>query len=361
MFTKKEVDFIQDRACERITEILDALGIDYTEQSDYIQMPCPVHGGDNDRAVYWAVRTKHWVCKTRECHKDKITGPSSSIFGLVRGVMSRKTESDWSFQQAIDFIARILGLRGLALPDESAEEIEIRKLLKSAKQQKKNKNNWPLLSEVLPKLEPDTTYYPARGIPKEIIEKYHISICKESNKPFTGRAFIPLLDESGKFVLGWSGRSIYEKCQKCNSYHNPQKQCPKVSYPKWKHSKNAKLDNVLYNIWYAKRYIAKVKTAILCEGPADVWKYELSGIHNSVAILGLNISRQQRMILQNAGALTVIISLDNDEAGIIATERLREQLNAYFRVISVKPTEKDIDMMDKEEILKLVGGKINVR
>lgn len=358
MFTKQEIDFIQDRACERITEVLDVLGVHYIEQTDYIQMPCPVHGGDNDRAVYWATRTKHWVCKTRECHKDKITGPSSSIFGLVRGVMFNKTGSPWSFQQAVDFIVRTLGLRGLTLPEESAQEIEVRKLLKSNKKKNKATNGGPLLSEVLPRLDADTIYYPNRGVPKDIIEKYHISICTEPHKPFTDRAFIPLLDESGQSVIGWSGRSIYDKCSECGSYHRPGR-C--YHFAKWKHSKNTKLDNILYNIWYAKRYIRECHKAIICEGAGDVWRLEAAGIRNSVAILGLSMSKKQRLMLQNAGALTVILALDSDEPGIIASERLAEQLNQYFRVLIMKPAAKDIGDMDNQQLSsfceELIHGK----
>lgn len=109
-FNPNDIEFIQARACERIAEVFDAIGCDHIERHDYLQAACPVHGGNNDRALFWAMRSNHWQCKTRGCHEDPITGPSSSIFGLVRGAMSRKTEKIWGFQQAVLFVAQVLGL-----------------------------------------------------------------------------------------------------------------------------------------------------------------------------------------------------------------------------------------------------------
>ncbi len=109
-FSPANVMFIQNRACERINEVLDALGLDYTERHDYIQCACPVHAGDNPRGMYWLIKSNHWKCATRGCHLDPITGPSTSVFGIVRGVMSRKTETPWNFHQAVTFISQALGL-----------------------------------------------------------------------------------------------------------------------------------------------------------------------------------------------------------------------------------------------------------
>ena len=65
LYTPDQVEFVQERAAERIGEILDALGVDYIERRDYLQGPCPVHEGDNQRAWFWAFRTQHWECRTR--------------------------------------------------------------------------------------------------------------------------------------------------------------------------------------------------------------------------------------------------------------------------------------------------------
>lgn len=356
------VGFVQDRACERITEVFDAIGCDYVERHDYIQSACPVHDGENPRAVFWAIRSNHWQCKTRGCHKDPITGPSTSVFGLVRGAMSRKTGEEWDFRQAVNFVMQALGLKDCPKDTATAQDIEIAKMLKiHRKKQVSLKDRGTLLSEVIKHLRPDQVYYPNRGISPDIIAKYHISFCNTQGKPMYKRAFFPILDNKGRHVIGWSGRSIYDKCSICKMHHHPdRKSCPDPSYrgvyTKWKHSTNFRAEECLYNIWYAKPFISKTGTVILCEGPGDVWAYEAVGIRNSVALLGTSMSRQQRLMLQNAGALTIICTLDNDESGQKAMKKIEEELTHYFRIFCVTPeTVNDIGDMLNGDILSQIG------
>jgi 5S rRNA maturation endonuclease (ribonuclease M5) len=358
----QEVDFIQARACERITEILDALGCNYIERHDYLHLACPVHGGDNDRAVFWAIRSSHFSCKTRGCQLDPITGPSSSIFGLVRGAMTRKTGKEWGFLQAVNFVAQVLGLEKCGVNEATAQDIEIAGIIK---QHKKKRPIVPgqgvPLAKVVSQLKSDQVYYPRRGVSPENIAKYHISFCDTKGKPMYKRAFFPVLDLTGRNVVGWSGRSIYDKCVECKMYHHPRRaSCPDPKYSgmytKWKHSKDFHGERHLYNIWYAKPFISKLGTAILCEGPGDVWALEAMGIRNSVALLGSSMSREQRLILQNAGALTIVCALDNDDAGRKAMKRLEEDLKHYFRVFCVMPdAENDIGDMLPDDIAEKIG------
>jgi DNA primase len=325
-------------------------------------MACPVHGGDNCRAVFWAIKSNHWQCKTRGCHRDPVTGPSNSVFGLVRGAMSRKTEKQWSFQQAVNFVAQTLGLSEFNQNATTAQDVEIAKIIKQHKKRQiaTRKKGIPLAT-VVSQLKPDQVYYPNRGVSPEIIAKYHISFCNTKNKSMYKRAFFPILDITGRYVVGWSGRSIYDKCPKCGMHHHPERlSCPDSQYSglytKWKHSKDFHGESCLYNIWYAKPFISKTGTAILCEGPGDVWAYEMAGIRNSVALLGLNMSRQQRLMLQNTGALTIICTVDNDEAGKRAMVKLEQDLTHYFRVFCITPDDvKDIGEMLPDDIAEKIG------
>lgn len=361
-FNTTSIAFIQDRACERVAEVFDALGIDYIERHDYLQAACPVHDGDNQRGMFWAIRSNHWQCKTRGCHTNIITGPSTSIFGLVRGTMTTKTNRQWGFQETVNFVAQALGLEKCNLDNATAQDIEIAKIIKRhRKKQSSIVGKGPPLSTMIGHLKADQVYYPNRGVPPEIIAKYHISFCNKQGKPMYKRAFFPILDTTGRYISGWSGRSIYEKCTKCRMHHHPERtECPldqyRGVYTKWKHSKNFRGELCLYNIWYAKPFISKTGTVILCEGPGDVWAYETAGIKNSVALLGLSMSRQQRLILQNAGALTIICTFDNDDAGKEAMEKLENELTHYFRVFCVTPdSAKDIGDMFAKDISEKIG------
>lgn len=347
-----DIEYIQDRACDRIYEIFDAMGIEYTERRDYLQAACPVHGGDNDRGMFWAMRSSHWQCKTRYCHKEPITGPSNSIFGLVRGAMSRKTGSEWSFPKAVSFVAEVLGLTNVHEDDTSSQDMEISKAIKHYRRRKPTATTGGTpLSEVIRHLRADQVYYPRRGVSQEIIDKYYISMCTAKGKPMYQRAFFPILDATGRYVVGWSGRSIHDQCSQCKLYHPlDHTTCPgkhhSGMYTKWRHSQGLKKDACLYNLCHSKPFISRTGTAIVCEGPGDVWAYEAAGIRNSVSILGLSMSRQQRLMLQNAGALTIVFTFDNDTAGIKAMTKLEQDLMHYFRVFCIKPDdEHDIGEM----------------
>ncbi len=360
-FNKQEVEFIQQRSCERITEIFDAIGCDYVEQRDYLHSACPVHGGDNQRAMFFAIRSRHWQCKTRGCHMDPITGPSTSVFGLVRGAMSCKTKKEWGFMQAVNFISQVLGLEECSIDKGTAQDMEIAKIVRQHRKKQVIQGCGTPLSTMIPHLSSDQVYYPNRGVPPEIIAKYHVSFCNTKGKPMYKRAFFPILDVTGRYILGWSGRSIYDECGECGMHHHPQRsECPDPKYrgvyTKWRHSKDFHGELCLYNIWHAKYFISKLATAIICEGPGDIWALEAAGVHNGVALLGTSLSRQQRLLLQNAGTLTVVLALDNDDAGKKAMEKLQKDLIHYFRVFHVTLGDtNDIGEMLPDDIAKQIG------
>ncbi len=362
-FNFNEISYIQDRACERITEILNALGIEFTERHDYLQFRCPCHNGDNERSVYWAISTNHWKCMTHHCEKDKISGKSSSIFGLIRGDISNKINKPFYFDQTVLFTAKVLGLCDIKMDNITQEDIEINKIIKQHKKRKINKpdSNSILLSDIVSKFNKDDIYYPKRGVTQEIINKYHISYCEEKGKRFNQRAFFPILDSTGKYIVGFSARSIWDKCKICNCYHNPKYTCPgknkRKLYEKWIHSKGLKSEKHLYNYWFAKYHISKSGTAIICESPGNVWALEMAGINNGVAIMGSSMSKIQRQLLQKAGALTLILILDNDKAGKEATKKIVDELNYYFRVISIIPENvNDVAEMNRSDIINKIGS-----
>jgi len=169
------------------------------------------------------------------------------------------------------------------------------------------------------------------------------------------------MDESGKFVVGYSARSINEECPECGYHHSPKYSCPakeiRPLYAKWIHSKGFKSEKYLYNYWYAKYHISKSGVAIVCEGPGNVWALEMSGINNGVAIMGASMSKTQRQLLQKAGALTLILLLDNDPTGENSTNKIVDELNYYFRVIPISlETVNDVAEMEKKEIVDKIGS-----
>jgi len=361
-FNVKEIECLEESANEKIKDILDALEIEYVEGSEYLKFKCGIHNGDNQFSAYWSLTTNHFRCMTKLCHDMPITGKSKSIFGLVRGILSNKYNRKISFQESANFIADFLGKSEIRLEDYCNENKELNNIIK--KHESKNKKNTESLSKLSSMsklLNQDNIYYPRRGVTREIIQKYNISVCNNRGKFFYDRALFPVLDETGMFVAGWSGRTLYEKCKECEKFHKFNIACNRFNVPKWLHSKGFKKEKYLYNYNFAKSYIKKSGVAIVCESPGNCWAYEMAGIHNSVAIMGLSMSEAQRKLLQKTGALTIILTLDNDKnkSGKIASEKIIEDLEYYFNIIPIIPTEKnDIAEMKSEEIRSMVQNII---
>lgn len=361
-----QINLLQDLAASRVQEVLLAMGVEFQTEHHFLTGPCPVHDGDNPRGWFWAFRTQSWRCNTNGCHTTTVTGPSSSLFGLVRGVMSMKTNRQWSFAESVQFVQQALGISEIPDTPVSAEERLIAKTILESRQRLREEavgQSYPL-ADFIELMDPDQWYYPQRGYREETLRRYHVSYCGNRHKPFYQRAYFPILDSSGIYIVGWSARSIWEKCRSCEQYHDPcMVVCPesKPRYAKWRHSYGFRAERYLYNLWHAARHINKTQTAILVEGPGDVWAMEEAGIRNSVAIMGLNVSDYQNRLLQKAGALTLVLLCDNDESGQAGAKRLSEGLSLFFRVhIFSLHGGKDVGSMDRQAIREELSSVINL-
>jgi hypothetical protein len=145
---------------------------------------------------------------------------------------------------------------------------------------------------------------------------------------FRGRLIVPIFDASGKKVLGFGGRIL-----------PPPDQTPAASdfkAPKYLNSPESVIfqkSSILFNEHMARDAVRKSQVApgdktrgvILVEGYMDAIALWGIGVKEVVASMGTAISSDQ---LASVAKLTgspggrVILCLDNDEAGLIAVERL---------------------------------------
>ena len=173
-----------------------------------------------------------------------------------------------------------------------------------------------------------------------------MGLCNRAGKEMYNRVVVPIYDHKHQYMVGCSGRSIFEKCTICSSFHNPEEKCPSEDktrfYSKWKHSATLQSQNHLYNIWFAKKDILESNTVILVESPGNVWRLEEAGIHNSVAIFGSSLSDRQKMILDASGAMTIITMMDNDEAGKKASETIRQKCCKTYNVKDIEFPAQDV-------------------
>lgn len=328
-------------------ELLDILEMTYFSSSSEVRSVCPIHHGDNCIAWSWSFYHSSWRCWTRNCHYEWGT----DVIGLVKGI------KQCSFKEAITFLDKFMKKPVIINKNEISRRIET-----STFSQKDTIKRIPL-HEVMSRMKLDDQYYVNRGLSPETIQKYNIGICNNKNKKFYKRAVIPVLHEDGHQVVGFTARSIFEQCDKCKGYHDPDyRYCPSKPqiFSKWKHSVGFARNDFLYNYWFSKYHIQKFKTAILVEGPGDCFALEQAGIHNSVGLFGLSISSKQKSLLQKAGAVHVILCMDNDDAGRKASAALTDTLSYYFKVSTTLLCAKDIGEMEPEAIRSSLCCPINL-
>lgn len=365
-----------DDICDNIENLLQSFDIDYRVNHKMITMCCPIHEGDNPSAVNLYPDGDsyrgNWKCRTHNCEKIF----KGSVLGFIRGVISNK-KYGWrkqgddicSFKEAIEFATSFI--------NKDLSDIKISKIEREKKQfacvvnyfnaQEIFNDSQIKREHIISSLQIPAEYYLNRQ-PKfsaEVLKKYDVGLCTNHNKEMSSRVVVPIYDQDYKYMVGCSGRSIFEKCDKCKSYHDHSLTCPdendRWKHCKWKHSAGFKSQNYLYNMWFAKDYILKSSTAILVESPGNVWRLEENNIHNAVAIFGSSLSDSQKMLLDSSGAMNLVVLMDNDEAGKKAAEQIKNKCQNTYRIFIPKISKPDVGDMTPAEIekeIKSVLGKI---
>ena len=342
-----------------VAQNIDALYTYFNADQSYkndslITSSCFIHGGDNITALnlyYNADIRVHYKCRTHQC--EDIFG--SSLISLVRGALSKKKynwkiegDKEASFNETVEFLLNFtkqdfgkISTDNISLNEDKLKFSSLINNFTTPETSQKDAINADLYRS---KVEIPAVYYLQRGYSIEILDKYDIGTCNRPKKFLYERAVVPIYDDLGEKILGFTGRSIHSQCTKCNQYHNPEKKCH--VFPKWKHTKGFKKENCLYNYWYAKKHIQKTGVIVIVESPGNVWRLEEAGIHNSVAIFGAHLSQNQKNIIDSSGALSIVCLLDNDEAGKKGAKKIYEQCSKMYRLYFPTFKANDIGEMN---------------
>lgn len=369
-YNQQQLKYISDQLCDRIEDLLAVLHVDYKIYDKMITMACPIHGGDNMGAcnLYYVGDSYrgNWKCRTHNCEEVF----KSSIIGFIRGCLSHRrfkwessNDKTCSFGETMQFVSQFLGnnINMDSLPKLDAKTQDknnfvnsIRYITETTKNLEDNKITKDYL---VSKIEIPSKYFIERGFSKTILSNYYVGECKDPSKEMYQRAVVPIFDDSGEYVIGCSGRSIFEKCTKCKFHHPQNSECPSQAelwkYSKWRHSAGFRSGDYVYNIWNAKTHIAKNNTVILVESPGNVWRLEEAGIHNAVAIFGTSFSDRQKMILDCSGAMNIITIMDNDDAGKQAQEKIYLKCRRTYNVSHINISVNDVASMSIEDIKQL--------
>lgn len=369
-YNQNKLKIICDKLCDRIDDLINILNLSELKHNGKMLVgPCPVHQGDNASAFNLYPEGEYyrgnWKCRTHNC--DKIF--KGSIIGFIRGVLSNQ-KYGWSkdgdqavsFDDTIEFIESFLGseIDKIKISRTQLEKNKFANIIKNIVQLKENKQDNKITRNIIRKsLIMPCDYFLQRNFQEDILNRYDVGLCDKADKEMYNRAVVPIYDHDHKYMVGCTGRSIFNKCDICSCYHDSKEMCPKEidawKYCKWRHSKDFKSQNYLYNFWFAKKYIQESNKVILVESPGNVWRLEESGIHNAVAMFGSSLSDRQKIILDGSGAMTIITIMDNDEAGKNAAKSISLKCKNTYNIINIDINEKnDVADMTTEEINTLI-------
>ena len=337
-------------------QIYEYFGIKRSYKNEIlIKSVCPIHGGDNPTALnlYYNGDFKvHYKCRTHQC--EEIFG--NDFIGFIRGALSR-VKYNWeggndktaSFSEAVEFLLKFLDedFETLAAENVNVEKMKFGSMVNSLDYTPAIKGSITR-EQYRDRVEVPARYYLERGFSEEVLNDYDVGYCDNPRKPMFRRAVVPIYDNDYKYIVGCTGRSIFNKCGDCNHYHAPFEQCG--HFPKWLHSKGFQKEKWLYNYWKAKDSILKTGVALIVESPGNVWRLAEAGITNVVAIFGTAFNNGQKHLLDQSGALSLVCLMDNDEAGQKAAKKIEQQCGMLYRLYFPNFDANDIAELNVDKI-----------
>lgn len=345
---KKDYSYVSEMALENIEMIFDNLDIECENRYTYLTGACPIHGGENKTGFSFSLDRKTWKCWStgNSCNEEYF----NDIFGLIMGVKKI------TFMESIYFVCQLLNIDNQSIPKIDQEKLDNKKFCKKKDVAPTTKTVFG--KECLSRLK-HCDYFVSRGFKKDTLDRFQCGIAHTGK--MTKRIVFPIVDMHDD-IVAFSGRIIYDKCEKCGKYHEGNICGQGFSTDsKWKHSASLSKATVIYNLNVAYDEIAKKKELIVVEGIPDVMKLYQIGVKNVVCMLGTSISLMQIRLLLSIGYIISKVFLfgDNDAAGknfqnkhTSYDEEDTGSLSRYFNVEKVVlDGYKDIgDMSDVEAI-----------
>ncbi len=172
------------------------------------------------------------------------------------------------------------------------------------------------------------------GLEKEVFLDIGLISRKKDWEPLAERLSFPIRDGIGR-IRGFSARTLNDKNKKIAKYKNSIE------------SEIFKKGQLLYNWHNAKKSKGPL---IVCEGQADVLRFEQKGIEGAVAAMGTAFSENQAFMVKRVKSEAIIV-MDADDKGLMAANKaIGTFLKAGIEPLVVIPPEgKDPDEWLKEK------------
>lgn len=157
---------------------------------------------------------------------------------------------------------------------------------------------------------------------------------------FRSRIMVSLHDPTGQ-IIGFTGRYIGAEKNAPKYLNTPQT----LLYDKSRH---------IFGLHLAKESIRKLDQAVMVEGNLDVISSHQAGVTQVVAAAGTALTEQHLRTLKRFTP-NISLALDNDRAGLAATERtipIAQQLDISLKIISMPQGIKDPDELIRDSVEK---------
>jgi len=172
-----------------------------------------------------------------------------------------------------------------------------------------------------------------RGFNKKILRKWGCGLGKG------GSLLIPVYNQFAKLV-GWIER------------FPPNREKRYLNHP----FNVFKKSTVLFGYPFIDR---EKEFICLTEGALDTIWMNQHGF-NSLAILGVSLSDIQLCLLNDMNIREIVLCFDNDNAGVLCTEKIYKSISKYFLVstISIPQGKKDVqDIRDEQELRRVIDSR----
>lgn len=354
LLSNEEINNIRAKA-----DIVNIIGsyIPLTQRGKNYLCVCPFH---DDHSPSMSVSSEKQIYKCFAC------GATGNVFTFVQDY------ENVSFMEAVSIVADKCGIElsfdptKAVVADAFVEEHKIMDL-----SQKFFVNN---LKTSFGKEA--TKYLNERGISEDIIKEFGIGLSLDTNDSlyqllskkgystsqldaiglisnsngdiydmFTRRITFPLWDKDGK-IVGFSAR-IYRGEKNVSKYMNSRE------------TKIFRKGETLYNYHNAKDAAKREKEIIVVEGFMDAIRISSIGLKNVVALCGTAMTKEQISLLKKLRC-KVILCLDNDNAGLLATvnngeELVKENVETYvIRLTGEKDPDEYIIANGKDAFIENV-------
>lgn len=183
---------------------------------------------------------------------------------------------------------------------------------------------------------------------KQDVLDSHLKRPEAKYDSFSQRIIIPINDEYGRCV-GFSGRAISDKQD-----------------PKYLNSPDTPVfdkGSILYNFDLAKDNL-KNGQIIIVEGFFDAFSFEKQGIFNVAGIMGTGFTYKHIKLLKKYNVKQIILSLDQDKAGVETTLSIANDLlaNGFELKVIVFDGYKDVDEYARsgKQLTDLIDNAISI-